>query len=117
MELTNIQTTANYNQYRMNSIRSNISDSVANNMPNGLVKVFEPQNSKNIENNIKNSDLRQIYSPRFAPSSGSLTENFLKSRSNLTPIFIFNEASTKYEMVSVAPISLTKIKRNIDIII
>jgi len=117
MELSNTQTTTNFNQYRMNNIRSNISENVANNMPNGLVKVFEPQNSKNIENNIKNSELRQIYSPRFAPSSGSLTENFLKSRSNLTPIFIFNEASTKYEMVSVAPISLTKIKRNIDIII
>ena len=41
MELTNIQTTSNYNQYRMNSIRSNIPDNVANNMPNGLVKVRE----------------------------------------------------------------------------
>ena len=117
MELSNTQTTTNFNQYRMNNIRSNISENVANNMPNGLVKVFEPQNSKNIQNNIKNSDLRQIYSPRFAPSAGSLTENFLKSRSNLTPVFIFNEAATKYEMVSVAPINLTKIKRNIDIII
>tara|TARA_B100001059_G_C17270586_1_gene303414 strand:- start:95 stop:448 length:354 start_codon:yes stop_codon:yes gene_type:complete len=117
MEPTNIQTNTNFNQFRINNFRSNIPDNVANNMPNGLVKVSEPQNNKNIDNNIKNSNLRQIYSPRFAPSSGSLTENFLKSRSNLTPIFRFNEASIKYEMISVAPINLTKIKRNIDLII
>ena len=117
MDLSNLQTSANYNQYNITNKRNTIPDYIANNMPNGLVKISEPQNNKNIENNLKNTDLRQIYSPRFAPSSGSLTESFLRSRSNMSPIFRFNEAATKYEMVSVAPISLTKIKRNIDLII
>ena len=117
MELSNLQTSTNYTQYNISNSRTNIPEFIANNMPNGLVKISEPQNNKNIENNLKNTDLRQIYSPRFAPSSGSLTENFLKSRSNSTPIFRFNEAATKYEMVSVAPIHLSKIKKNIDLMI
>ena len=117
MELSNLQTATAYNQYNVNSNRINITESVANSMPNGLVRITEPQNNKNIEHNLRNTDLRQVYSARYAPSSGSLTESFLKSRSNMSPIFRFNEAATKYEMISSPPINLTKIKRNIDLII
>ena len=115
MELSNLQTSNNYNQFDNSNYRTNIPEYTAKAMPNGLIKIAEPQNNKNLENNLKNSDLRQIYSPRFAPSSGSLTESFLKSRSNMSPIFRFNEAATKYEMVSVSPLNLNKIKKNIDI--
>ena len=108
MDSLNLQTSNNYNQYNTNNSRINIPDYTAKAMPNGLIKIAEPQYNKNIENNIKNSDLRQIYSPRFAPSSGSLTESFLKSRSIMSPIFRFNEAATKYEMVSISPTNLTK---------
>ena len=117
MDLSNLQTSNYYNQYNISNNRTNIPNYIANNMPNGLVKISEPQNNKNIENNLKNTDLRQIYSPRFAPSSGSLTENFLKSRSNMSPIYRFNEAATKYEMVSMAPINLNNIKKNIDLML
>ena len=117
MELSNLQHSTSYNQYNINSIRTNISESVANSMPNGLVTITEPQNNKNIEHNLRNTDLRQVYSTRYAPSSGSLTESFLKSRSNMSPIFRFNEAATKYEMISAPPINLTKIKKNIDLVI
>ena len=117
MELSNLQTTTNYNQYNISNNRTNISERFANSMPNGLVRISEPQINKNIEHNLKNTDLRQVYSTRNAPSSGSLTESFLKSRSNMSPIFRFNEAATKYEMISAPPIHLTKIKRNIDLII
>ena len=117
MELSNLQTATAYNQYNVNSNRINITESVANSMPNGLVRITEPKNNKNIEHNLRNTDLRQVYSARYAPSSGSLTESFLKSRSNMSPIFRFNEAATKYEMISAPPINLTKIKKNIDLII
>ena len=117
MELSSLQTSYNYNQNNTSNYRTNIPEYTAKAMPNGLLKIAEPQNNKNLENNIKNTDLRQIYSPRFAPSSGSLTESFLKSRSNMSPIFRFNEAATKYEMISAPPINLNKIKKNIDIFI
>ena len=38
--------------------------------------------------------------PLLAPSSGSSTESFLKSRNSNSPIFIHNEAATKYAMIS-----------------
>ena len=117
MELSNLQTATTYNQYVVKGNRTNITESVANSMPNGLVRITEPQNNKNIEHNLRNTDLRQVYSARYAPSSGSLTENFLKSRSNMSPIFRFNEAATKYEMISAPPINLTKIKKSIDLVI
>jgi len=59
----------------------------------------------------------QIYTPRLAPSTGSLTESFLKSRSNMSPIYRFNEAATKYHMTSLAPTFLKQIKNNVDIVI
>ena len=114
MDFLNVQPNFNYSSYNN---RTNIPETLANSMPNGLLRISQPTNNKNIEHNLKNSDLRQVYSPRFAPSSGSLTENFLKSRSNFSPIFRFNEAATKYEMVSVPPTHLSKIKKNIDLIL
>ena len=94
-----------------------MSDKLANSMPNGLLRVAETQINRNIENNLKNTDLRQIYTPRLAPSAGSLTESFLKSRSNMSPIYRFNEAATKYNMTSVAPTFLKQIKNNVDLVI
>ena len=110
-------TISNYTQYSTSNYSTSFKDKVANNMPNGIIKVAEPQNTKNLSNNIKNTDLRQVYTPRLAPSSGSLTVSFLKSRSNMSPIYRFNEAATKYEMTSVSPIFLKQIKKTIDLII
>ena len=109
------QPISNNNHYSINNLRAGLSSNVANNMPNGLIKVIEPQNNKNIANNVKNTDLRQIYTPKLAPSAGSFTENFLKSRASSSPIYKFNEIASKYEMTSVAPISLKQLKKNIDL--
>ena len=117
MNIPNIQPISIYNQHLTRNISANLSDRVANSMPNGLVTVSEPQHNKNLNNNLNNANLRQIYSPKLAPSSGSLTENFIKSRSNLSPVYRFNEAATKYEMTSVAPIFLKQLKKNVDLII
>ena len=113
----NIHPINNPNQHLISANNNNMSDKLANSMPNGLLRVAETQINRNIENNLKNTDLRQIYTPRLAPSAGSLTESFLKSRSNMSPIYRFNEAATKYNMTSVAPTFLKQIKNNVDIVI
>ena len=117
MNVFNSQVSHNLNQYSISNTNTNLSDKLANNMPNGLVRITEPKDTKFIANNVRNTDLRQIYSPRLAPSTGSFTENFLKSRSNLSPVFKFNEAATRYQMTSVPPTFLKQIKHNIDLII
>ena len=113
MLATNINPINNYNQYSINTYNTNMSDKLANNMPNGLLRVAETQINKNIENNLKNTNLRQIYAPKLAPSSGSLTESFLKSRANMSPVYRFNEAATKYQMTSIAPIFLKQLKNSV----
>jgi hypothetical protein len=117
MNMPTIQPISSYNQFSTKFVNTGLSDKFANSMPNGLTKVSEPQNNKNINNNIRNTDLRQIYTAKLAPSAGSTTENFLKSRSNLSPVYKFNEAATKYEMTSVAPIFLKQLKKNVDLVI
>jgi hypothetical protein len=117
MLTTNIHPINAHNQYSINTYNTNMSDKLANNMPNGFLRVAETQTNRNIENNIKNRNLRQIYAPKLAPSTGSLTESFIKSRSNMSPIYRFNEAATKYQMTSVAPTFLKQLKNNVDLII
>lgn len=117
MNVINSHVNHNLNQYSINGSNTKISDNVANNMPNGLLRISEPKDTKFISNNTKNTDLRQIYTPRLAPSTGSLTESFLKSRSNMSPVFKFNEAATRYQMTSVPPTFLKQIKSSIDLII
>lgn len=117
MQTTNIHSISPHNQYSMNTAYSMMNDKLANIMPNGLLRVAETQINKNIENNLKNTNLRQIYAPKLAPSSGSLTENFLKSRANMSPVYRFNEAATKYQMTSIAPIFLKQLKNNVDLVI
>jgi hypothetical protein len=115
MNVNNTYPISNNNHYSINNLRADLPDNLANNMPNGLIKVFEPQNNKNITNNLKNTNLRQIYTPKLAPSAGSFTENFLKSRATSSPIYKFNEVASKYEMTSVAPLYLKQLKKNIDL--
>jgi len=116
MLASNIHPINNPNQHLI-SANNYISDKLANSMPNGLLRVAETQTNRNIENNLKNTNLRQVYTPRLAPSAGSLTENFIKSRSSMSPIYRFNEAATKYQMTSIAPTFLKQIKNNVDLVV
>ena len=99
------------------SHNSNISDKVANHMPNGLMRVPEIQNGKNINNNLNNQQLKQLYTAKLAPSAGSLTENFVKAKSLSSPVYRYNEASTKYEAISMGPLMLKQLKKNLDMVI
>ena len=117
MNIPNVNPISGHNQYSVTSSTTNLPTSFAKNMPNSLVKISEPQNNKHINNNLNNTNLRQIYTPRLAPSTGALTENFIKSRARLSPIYRFNEAATKYEATSTAPLFLKQLKKNVDLII
>ena len=76
MNIHNIHSIHNANQYSLSSDKVNIPENFAKNMPNALIKVSETQINKNINNNLNNNYLKQMYTPRLAPSAGSLTENF-----------------------------------------
>ena len=45
------------------------------------------------------------------------TENFLKARSLLSPVYRNNEAISKYEAVSLGPFMLKQVKKDLDRII
>ena len=51
------------------------------------------------------------YSNKLAPS-GLLTEAFLKARIFFNPVFMHNEAASKYNMISQISISSSQIKNN-----
>lgn len=105
------------NQHYTSPSQFRYSEKLANYMPNGMLRVAETQPNKNMLNNFSDETIKRMYSPKLAPSAGSLTENFLKARSNNAPLYKHNEASTKYEMVSMSPIFLKQIKRNIDLVV
>ncbi len=52
------------------------------------------------------------YSNKLAPS-GLLTEAFLKARIFFNPVFMHNEAATRYNMISQISISSSQIKNNV----
>ena len=105
---------ANFNQSNSNTI----SETTAKHMPNGLLRVPKIENSKN--NNytfIDNKNKKHIYTRMLAPSIGSFTESFLKSKALFSPIYRNNEAIAKYEAVSASPVNFKRIKKTLDRII
>ena len=111
--LSNIVHTDN-NSYLQNKVP--ISDNSANNMPNGLLRIPEIQNNKNINNQIHHKMMKNIFTHQLAPSS-TLTESFIKAKSLVAPIFRNNEAIAKYESISMAPLKLAQVKKDLNRII
>ena len=73
----------------------------ANGMPINDLRVVEPvNNSLRSKEFVERQNLRDVYAKNLAPSVGFDTEKFLKSRSLLTPVFSYNEAVSKYDMIS-----------------
>jgi len=52
------------------------------------------------------------YHSNLSPSYGFLTEAFLKARIFFAPVFMHNEAATKYSMISRIPFTGSQIKNN-----
>ena len=94
-----------------------ISDISANNMPNGLLRVPSIENNKNMNNHLVHDYKRNIFTNNLAPSTGSLTENYLKAKTLLSPVYRNNEAIAKYEAISLGPLMLKQVKKDLDRVI
>mgnify|MGYP001161304139 FL=1 len=94
-----------------------INDISANSMPNGLLRVPHIENSKNMSNHNVNEYKKNIFTTHLSPSIGSSTENFLKARSLFSPVYRNNEAISKYEAISLGPLMLKQVKKDLDRII
>ncbi len=99
------------------SQKNPINDISANNMPNGLLRVPNIENNKNMNNHLVHDYKRNIFTNNLAPSPGSLTENYLKAKSLLSPVYRNNEAIAKYEAISLGPLMLKQVKKDLDRII
>ena len=94
-----------------------INDISANNMPNGLLRVPSIENNKNMNNHLVHDYKRNIFTSNLAPSTGSLTENYLKAKTLLSPVYRNNEAIAKYEAISLGPLTLKQVKKDLDRVI
>ena len=99
------------------SQKNPINDISANNMPNGLLRVPSIENNKNMNNHLVHDYKRNIFTSNLAPSTGSLTENYLKAKSLLSPVYRNNEAIAKYEAISLGPLMLKQVKKDLDRVI
>ena len=88
----------------------------ANSMPTNNRIVNEANVSRNITNNIPPNYLRQVYAGNQRSGHGSLTESFIRSRSSLSPAYMHNEITTRYDMISAMPMKLAQIKKSFDIL-
>ena len=88
----------------------------ANGMPINNHRVVDPvSDSLRSKEFISKENFKNIYTRSFSFSNGDTTEKYLKSKNLMTPVFIYNEAKAKYDMISKLEISLPKIKLNVDL--
>ena len=99
------------------SQKHSINDLSANNMPNGLLRVPNIENNKNMNNHLVPDYKKNIFTSSLSPSIGSLTENYLKAKTLLSPVYRNNEAIAKYEAISIGPLMLKHVKRDLDRIV
>ena len=89
----------------------------ANGMPINNYRMVEPvSDSIRSKEFIAKENIRNLYTRSLAFSNGDNTEQYLKAKNLLSPVYIFNEAKTKYDMISKLAISLPKIKLQVNIL-
>ena len=86
----------------------------ANTVPTNHRTVFESSAIKKPLNNVPPNYLRHSYISNQSSSNGSLTESFIRARASLSPAYLHNEISTRYEMISAIPMKLIQIKKSIE---
>ena len=88
----------------------------ANGMPINNYRVVDPvSDSVRSKEFISKENYKNLYTRTFSYSNGDTTETYLKSKNLMTPVFIYNEAKTKYDMISKLEISLPKIRLNVNL--
>ena len=76
----------------------------ANAMPTNPLRLVESVNQNlKAKKYVKNQNIKELYSQNSSPSALITTEKYLKSKSILSPVYVHNEAKTKYEMISRIP--------------
>ncbi|OUX16184.1 MAG: hypothetical protein CBE11_02870 [Rickettsiales bacterium TMED251] len=115
-----------YNSFMLDGNLSNLNNfskvnpyskiGIANAMPTNNIRIVESanQNSRSKEY-VQKQNIREVYSKNLSPSSSFSTEKFLKSKSILTPVYVHNEAKTKYEMVSKIPMEKKELNSQVDL--
>ena len=89
----------------------------ANGMPIHNHRVVDPiSNSLRSKEFISKENIKNLYTRSLSYSNGDTTEKFLKSKNLMTPVFVYNEAKTKYDMISKMQMSLTKIKLHVNLL-
>ena len=89
----------------------------ANGMPINSYRMVEPvSDSIRSKEFIAKENLKNLYSKSFSFSNGDNTQQYLKSKSLLAPVYIYNEAKTKYDMISKLEVSLPKIRLQVNIL-
>ena len=115
-----INNSVNINSYQnldTKPISYNNVSNIANSVPitDSYVRSIGEANRQ--QNNLHHNYRKQLYSVYGAPSSGSTTESFLKSKSLNSPVYKHNEMSTKYNMISSVPMKLYKMQKSIDLFV
>ena len=115
--ITNQINSNSYSISSINAVKALTKETVvgtANSMPTNNRIVNEVNVSRNITNNIPPNYLRQVYAGNQRSGHGSLTESFIRSRSSLSPAYMHNEITTRYDMISAMPMKLAQIKKSFD---
>tara|TARA_E500000178_G_C16719899_1_gene616717 strand:- start:232 stop:570 length:339 start_codon:yes stop_codon:yes gene_type:complete len=87
----------------------------ANGMPINSTRVVEDvKHNYRPKEFIAKENLRNVYARDLAPSTGFDTEKFLKAKVLLTPVYSYNEAKTKYDMISRIPFKNRDLRTQID---
>ena len=89
----------------------------ANAMPINQHRIVSPvQHNLRSKEYVQKQNIREIYASNLSPSSSLNTEKYLKSKSNLSPVFMHNEAKVKYEMISRIPIKKKDLNAEVNIL-
>ena len=86
MNIHNIHSIHNPNQYSLSSDKVNIPENFAKNMPNALIKVSETQINKNINNNLNNNYLKTDVYPQISAFYWFINRKLYKITSRLITI-------------------------------
>ena len=109
-----------HNPYAINEIyaskplRNESSSLSPNNMPINNRIVSETGVTKRALNNTPPNFIRHVYINSQTASTGSLTENFLRSRASLSPTYFYNEIVTRYNMISAVPQNFIQLKKSLE---
>ena len=115
MIVNNIQNPYSINEvYASKPLKSETSSLSANIMPTNNSIVSETGVIKRPQNNTPPNFIRHVYVNNQSASNGSLTESFIRSRASLSPSYLHNEITTRYNMISAIPLNLNQIKKSVE---